>query len=211
MDGDALQFVAADAAVFGFALLSGFVGLIRGLKFEVAITCVYAAAIALVVVTYSPLRLLEPLWQSDFIQNTDMAQETAGEGPLPNLSILDVMLAIGVFFVLKMLIGRQTIWRWKAARKMRSGWGDRWWGMWFGIARGPVLAVLVYAALYTFGEVHLDERDVFRGGINTPWLVPAVEQTSPALTQVLETTFAATNTVTNTAAAPRPGGEDKHR
>ena len=61
----------------------------------------------------------------------------AGEGPLPNLSILDVMLAIGVFFVLKMLIGRQTIWRWKAARKMRSGWGDRWWGMWFGIARGP--------------------------------------------------------------------------
>lgn len=194
MDGDTLQFAAADGAVFGFALISGFVGLIRGLKFEVVITCVYIAAIALVVVTYSPLRLLlDPLWQSDFIQSTEIAQETAEHGPLPNLSILDVMLAIGVFFVLKMLIAKHTLWRWKAAKTMKSGWGDRWWGLWFGLARGPVLAVIVYGVLHTFGEVDLDRRGEIRGGLNAAWLMPAIEGSVPLISQVFETTFAATN------------------
>ncbi|MCB9960206.1 MAG: CvpA family protein [Rhodospirillaceae bacterium] len=194
MDGDTLQFVAADGAVFGFALISGFVGLIRGLKFEVVITCIYIAAIALVVVTYSPLRLLlDPLWQSELVQSTEIAQETAEHGPLPHLSILDVMLAIGMFFVLKMLIAKHTVWRWKAAKKMGSGWGDRWWGLWFGLARGPVLAVIAYGVLHTFGEIDLDRPGEIRGGLTAPWLMPAIEGSVPAISEVFETTFAATN------------------
>ena len=61
-----VAFTELDRVVFGLAVFSGLVGVIRGLKLEVAITLVYAAAFALLVITFAPFRhLLDPLWQSE--------------------------------------------------------------------------------------------------------------------------------------------------